>query len=227
MFSKLMVRSRRTCTSHSPFFTIKRFFFGRSKAEKAGKKSYYELLEIDKSATADEIKKAYFKLAKAHHPDVADSAVDSDFSKINEAYQTLKDEQARKIYDKTGLSADEQKQSGFNFSNFGKINRDSNENKEKISQMFTSYQNYFKMGEKETFHQSRAVGISGIGEKIYDQMNYPADIHLNISVEFDELFEGNLDKPYSRRIVYSQEVMCNKCNGEKKAPGSRIDMCGN
>lgn len=54
--------------------------------------------------------------------------------------------------------------------------------------MFTSYQNYFKMGEKETFHQSRAVGISGIGEKIYDQMNYPADIHLNISVEFDELF---------------------------------------
>lgn len=55
-------------------------------------------------------RKAYFKLAKTHHPDVSkDSETAKKFEKINEAYQTLKNPEARKLYDRTGLNADEQK----------------------------------------------------------------------------------------------------------------------
>ena len=63
-------------------------------------KDYYSTLNVNRSASQDEIKKAYFKLAKTYHPDVnkAPEAKEK-FASINEAYETLGDEQKRKIYD--------------------------------------------------------------------------------------------------------------------------------
>lgn len=64
---------------------------------------------MSRSASADEIKKAYFKLAKKYHPDVnkTDEAKEK-FSQINNAYETLSDDQKRNIYDQTGMTGDEQ-----------------------------------------------------------------------------------------------------------------------
>jgi DnaJ-class molecular chaperone len=72
-------------------------------------KDFYKTLNISRGASQDEIKKAYFKLAKEYHPDVnKDPGAKEKFATINEAYETLGDEGKRKVYDQTGMNADEQ-----------------------------------------------------------------------------------------------------------------------
>ncbi len=68
--------------------------------------NYYEILGVSKDASKDEIKKAYRKLAKIYHPDVCkDSDAEQKFKKVLQAYQTLEDDNQRRIYDSKGSSA--------------------------------------------------------------------------------------------------------------------------
>ncbi|MBI1300764.1 MAG: molecular chaperone DnaJ [Alphaproteobacteria bacterium] len=70
-------------------------------------KDFYEVLGVDRSASADEIKKAYRKLAMKHHPDQNkdNPKAEEKFKEINEAYDILKDEQKRAAYDRYGSAA--------------------------------------------------------------------------------------------------------------------------
>lgn len=65
---------------------------------------YYEILEINKNASAEEIKKAYRKMALKYHPDrnQGDKEAEENFKKVNEAYQILGDESKRSMYDRYG-----------------------------------------------------------------------------------------------------------------------------
>ena len=74
--------------------------------------SFYDTLGVAKTASADEIRKAYRKLARAHHPDVnpGDAAAEAKFKKIAAAYDVLSDEKKRKAYDEFG---EESLQGGF------------------------------------------------------------------------------------------------------------------
>jgi len=66
----------------------------------ATKKSYYDVLGVPKTATTDEIKKAFRKLARKHHPDAGGD--EAKFKEINEAYEVLSDEKKRQEYDQYG-----------------------------------------------------------------------------------------------------------------------------
>ena len=71
------------------------------------KRDYYELLGVAKNASADEVKKAYRKLAMQHHPDrnPGDKSAEQKFKDLSEAYDVLKDDQKRAAYDRFGHAA--------------------------------------------------------------------------------------------------------------------------
>ena len=72
------------------------------------KKDYYEILGVKKSASAEEIRKAFRKLARKYHPDVnpGDKSAEEKFKVLSEANDVLSDPKKRKIYDQVGFYSD-------------------------------------------------------------------------------------------------------------------------
>ena len=84
----------------------------------ANKPDYYKTLGVSKDATADEIKKAFRRLARTHHPDAGGD--EAKFKEINEAYEVLSDEEKRALYDQYGTT--DQNQIPFNWGGGSTIN---------------------------------------------------------------------------------------------------------
>ncbi len=79
-------------------------------------KDYYKILEVDRNASDKDIKNAYRRLARKHHPDVNpdDKAAEARFKEINEAYEVLSDKEKRKKYDQFGAQWKEYERAGIN-----------------------------------------------------------------------------------------------------------------
>lgn len=84
-------------------------------------RDYYEILGVDKNASADEIKKAYRKMAKKYHPDAhpGDKAAEEKFKEANEAYEVLGDSEKRKKYDQFGREGQFYNGADFDPSKYG------------------------------------------------------------------------------------------------------------
>ena len=75
----------------------------------ANKRDYYEVLGIERSATADDVKKAFRAMARKYHPDInREAGAEAKFKEVNEAYENLSDDQKRAAYDRYGHTANGQ-----------------------------------------------------------------------------------------------------------------------
>ena len=95
----------------------------------AGKTDYYETLSVARTASSDEIRKAYRRLARKHHPDLnpGDKASEDKFKTVQEAYDVLSDDKKKQMYDQVGFysetgmpgaGAGGQRAPGFDFGGF-------------------------------------------------------------------------------------------------------------
>lgn len=168
----------------------------------AASQDYYELLGVSKSATQEEIKKAYRKLAHKHHPDKK-GGDEEHFKKINQAYEVLSDKQKRSQYDQFGQTFDGNAggPQGDPFGGFGQggftINMDDMGGFGDIFDMF-----------------------SGGGRGRSSRRNRGSDVETDIEISFRESAKG-LTKKIQHRIF----TTCSKCHGNGAEPGTPIETC--
>ncbi len=79
---------------------------------------YYQILGVSRDASDDEIRKAYRKMARKYHPDIAGEQYKDKFEQVNRAYSVLSDPQKKQMYD-AGVDPDHPQQAGFGASDFG------------------------------------------------------------------------------------------------------------
>ncbi|HOJ11212.1 MAG TPA: molecular chaperone DnaJ [Clostridiales bacterium] len=170
----------------------------------ANKRDYYEILNVDKNASDDEIKKAFRKLAKKYHPDVnqGNSEAEGKFKEVNEAYEVLGDPQKRAKYDRFGHSAFEQ--GGFD-GGFGGF------------EGFGGFNDIF-----ETFFDG-AFGGSGFSSRSSRSRKSPqrgADLKYRIEVTFEEAAFGT-----EKEISVTRTEICDNCEGSGAKPGTGLETC--
>lgn len=164
------------------------------------KTDYYILLGISKSATQDEIKKAYRDLAMKHHPDKNPDKKDAEakFKEINEAYEVLKDEQKRAAYDRYGHNASQA--GGGGFSGGAGFHPD-------VNDIFGEFFSDFMGGAKRKKTSTQTRG---------------SDLKYNISINLEEAFSGA-----DKNVNFSTEVRCHNCQGKgsEDASVTSCDSC--
>jgi len=186
-------------------------------------KDYYKILGVEKSASKDEIKKAFRKQAHVHHPDKK-GGDEAKFKEINEAYQILGDEAKRKQYDQYGDSAfsgqgfggtgmnwqdfvrraQQGGQTGNGFGNMGGVHI----NYEDLGDIFGDIGDMFGFGGVRS-RRSRNTGAQQ-GESM----------EIELSIDFEEAIFGA-----QRNIRLSRIVKCSKCKGNGAEPGTKISTC--
>ncbi len=181
----------------------------------ATKKNYYEILGIKKDAKADEIKKAYRKLARKFHPDVNpnDKSAEDKFKEVQEAYDVLSDEKKRKVFDRFGyyhdnLDADSPFGAGAAGSAGGASNFD-----------FSGF-NFEPGGSGSSTSSFRDIfsdlfgGGSG-GSKTQREPEPPrampkkgADIEIPLALSFEEAVTG-----LTTNLTVNRSEQCSRCQG--------------
>ena len=171
-------------------------------------KDYYEILGVPRAASDDEIKKAFRKLARKYHPDVAKDKKEAEakFKEINEAYEVLSDAQKRKRYDQLGANwksgADFRPPPGFE--GFGRGAQGSN-----FDFHFggTGFSDFFE----QLFGSMGRGGRGGFsGGTTFDQdtASRGADTEGDIMVTLEEAMNGSV-----RTISLQRATPCDQCGG--------------
>lgn len=171
----------------------------------ADKRDYYEVLGVAKTATEDEIKKSYRKLAKKYHPDLnpGDKTAEAKFKEASEAYEVLSDKDKRAKYDQFGHAAFDPNfgagAGGFGgFSDFGGVG--------------DIFESFFGGG-----------GFGGFGGGGRSRANAPMkgeDIEVPLTITFNEAAFG-----CEKEIRYRRRESCKSCSGTGAKGGTELETC--
>ncbi len=173
----------------------------------ATKRDYYELLGLGKGASDQEIKKAFRKLAKEHHPDSNQNSKEAEqkFKEINEAYEVLSDSTKKAQYDQFGHSAFDNGAGGGGYGGFGG---------------FSGFGGGAGFGGME-FDLGDIFGdFFGGGATRRRGPKKGQDIHMSLNIEFDEAVFGK-----SKEITINLTEECGHCHGSGAEPGSNVEKC--
>ena len=169
------------------------------------KRDYYEVLGVIKTASPDEIKKAYRKLALKYHPDrnKDDKTAEAKFKEASEAYHVLSDKGRRTNYDQFGHAAFEGAAGRGGFSNFDFSNI--------FSDIFGSdpFDDFF-----EGFGGARGRGRRRSSDFRGEDLRYDLPISL------EDAYNGK-----KQEIIFSSSDKCGTCNGSGSEPGSKPISC--
>jgi molecular chaperone DnaJ len=160
------------------------------------KRCFYEVLGVERTASIADVKSAYRKLAKEHHPDAnhGDTTAEHRFKEISEAYEVLKDDQKRAAYDRFGQAAFENgggrgQGNPFDFaSSFTDV----------FDDLFGEF-----MGGRRARRQNRG-----------------ADLRYNLEISLEESYKGR-----AAHITVPSAVACEVCGGTGAEAGSRPEQC--
>jgi len=158
--------------------------------------NYYEILEVSREATMEEIKVAYRRLALIHHPDKnpGNNAAEEQFKRISEAYQILADPEKRQLYDLYGdaglAGLDLGGFSGFEdiFSSFGE-----------------AFEDLFNFGRPREQPDQPQPGV---------------DLRQRVVLTLEEVAQG-----LSASLMVDRRVNCRRCDGSGAHPGSQRQTC--
>ena len=165
-------------------------------------KDLYSVLGLSKGASADEVKKAYRKLAKAHHPDKNPGDADSEerFKEIQTAYDVLSDSEQRKAYDQFG-SADGRR--GFDpRAGGGGFN----------------YAGDFNVGDLGDLFGG--IFGRGAGRQQQSRAERGADLEVQVNLSFEDSLRG-----IETKIPVDVETACRDCGGSGAKPGTSPKVC--
>lgn len=170
--------------------------------------NYYDILGVQKSATEDEIKKAYRKLAHKYHPDKGEGN-DAKFKEVNEAYQVLSNHEKRSQYDQYGQTFDQAQRNGqgfggggnpfgagFDFSGFGQGGGVEFDLGDIFGDIF---------GSKKSRQARRERGI---------------DLEMPLTITFEEAVFG-----VEKSITLEKKDACKTCGGNGAKPGTKVVTC--
>lgn len=165
------------------------------------KRDYYETLGVDRNVSDDELKKAYRKLARQHHPDLhtgdqQKKTAEETFKEINEAYETLSDQDKRKRYDTFGHAGAQQGGPGFDGFDF---------NRGGFGEVFNDIFEDF-------FGQARGGGAP--------RAERGNDLQYNLEVEFEEAVYGK-----EAKLKIPRWEICIDCKGTGAKSAASIKTC--
>ena len=168
----------------------------------AARPDYYKALGVDKKASADNIKKAYRKLAREYHPDrnPGDEKAEERFKEISQAYDVLGDPEKRKQYDE-GSGPFAQGGPGAGFGGFGNFDFDASSMGDILSNLF---------GGAGGARRGRGAPVPERG----------ADLEAQVSITFDQAVSG-AQVP----LQVPMRTTCETCHGTGAAPGTSPTIC--
>lgn len=176
----------------------------------ADKRDYYEVLGVDKSASKDDIKKAYRKLAVKYHPDrnPGDKEAEGKFKEATEAYEVLSDDQKRPIYDQYGHAGLDGMGGGGFSGGFGG------------SHAFHDFSDLFGgMGGGFSSIFENFFGGGGTRRSASDA-NQGASLRYDLSISFKDAVYGT-----KAEIQYRRHESCTSCHGSGCAAGGTKKTC--
>lgn len=178
----------------------------------AGSKDYYELLGVSKTATDEELKKAYRRLAKEYHPDSHTgndkAAAEAKFKEISEAYAVLSDKTKREQYDRFGSNFEN---AGFgaggSSSGFGGFD-------------FSGFNGGMDIDLEDILGSVFGGGFGGFNSSKKNGPVKGADIRYNMKITFEEAAFGT-----KKEVTISRNEECEVCHGSGAKPGTKVHTC--